>query len=195
VEAAMERIYLYVPPEEYTEVKASGACWDEHSKRWYVPRDQVSATWSRWMGDGEDLGSEAEFGIGSEQAFVATAQTVCVNCHERTEVICIYGESGTDIEMDEALSQFTVSNIWAMDSALRAQLAPWPSFRNAGDADSGEGHFANHCAHCGAMQEDCLLHSEPGDVFFCIPQAEPGSVRLTPLVGRVRMSGDCSFGV
>ncbi len=191
----MQRIYLYVPPEEYAEVKASGACWDDHSKRWYVDRDHVSAALSRWMEGDEDSGSEAEFGISSDQAFVASAQTVCVNCHERIEVICIYGETGTDTETEELLSQFTLSNLWAMDSALRAQLAPWPSFGTAGDADSEEGHFANHCPHCGAMQEDYLLHSEPGDVFFCIPQAEFGSVRLTPLAGRVRMSGDCSFGV
>ena len=39
----MERIYLYVPREEYAEVKASGARWDDHSKRWYVDRAMVSA--------------------------------------------------------------------------------------------------------------------------------------------------------
>src|ERR1700685_2110499 len=122
----MQRIYLYVPPEEYAEAKASGACRDEPSKRWYVDHEvSASVALSRWMGEGE-LGSEAEFGITSDQAFVASAQTVCVNCHEKIEVICIYGESGTDIEMDEALSQFAMSNIWSVDAALRAQLAPWP---------------------------------------------------------------------
>jgi len=67
----MERIYLYVPPEEYAEVKASGACWDDASKRWYVDRDMVSATLSRWLGDGDD----AQCGIESEEAFIAAAQT------------------------------------------------------------------------------------------------------------------------
>jgi len=191
----VNRIYLYVPPEEYAEAKASGACWDDASKRWYTPRDRVSPKLSRWLGDEEDPGDESEFGITSDEAFVASAQTLCVNCHERMEVICIYGESGTDTEMDEPITQFTVSNIWDMDSALAAQLARWPLFRNGAGANSDEGYFANHCPHCGAMQEDYLLHSEPGDVFFCIPRAEPGSVQLTPLVGRVRVSGDCSFGV
>jgi hypothetical protein len=130
------------------------ASWDDASRRWYTPKDRLSAELSRWIGGDEDAGSEAEFGITCDQAFVASAQTMCVKCHERIEVICIYGETGTDIEMDEPLSQFTLSNIWAMDSGLRAQLAPWPSFRNAGGADSDEGHFANHCPHCGAMQED-----------------------------------------
>jgi hypothetical protein len=66
----MERIYLYVPPEEYAEVKASGASWDDCSKRWYVPQDKASATLSRWMGEGDD----AEFGFESEEAFIAAAQ-------------------------------------------------------------------------------------------------------------------------
>ena len=43
--------------------------------------------------------------------------------------------------------------------------------------------LANHCVHCGAVQEDYRLHSEPGSVAF------------TPLVGLVRMSGDFGFGV
>ena len=191
----MNRIYLYVPPEEYAEVKAAGACWDDASKRWYTPRDQVSANLSRWLGDEENPRSEAEFAITSDEAFVASAQTLCVNCHERMEVICIYGESGVDSEMGEPITRFTVSNIWTMDDALTAQLARWPSFRNGGGANSEDRYFANHCPHCGAMQEDYLLHSEPDDVFFSIPLAESGAVQLTPLVGRVRVSGDCSFGV
>ena len=91
----MERIYLYVPPEEYAEVKASGACWDDHSKRWYVDQESVPAALSRWLGDGEDSSLDPEFGITSDEAFVASTQTVCVNCHERIEVIT-YGETGTD---------------------------------------------------------------------------------------------------
>jgi hypothetical protein len=39
----MERIFLYVPPEEYAEVKASGACWDDDSKRWYIRSDMGPA--------------------------------------------------------------------------------------------------------------------------------------------------------
>jgi hypothetical protein len=51
------------------------------------------------------------------------AQVLCVKCHERMEVICICGESGTDIEVDEPITQFTVSNVWAMGRASRATRA------------------------------------------------------------------------
>jgi hypothetical protein len=33
---SMDRIYLYVSPEEYPEVKASGASWDDASKSWSI---------------------------------------------------------------------------------------------------------------------------------------------------------------
>jgi hypothetical protein len=71
----------------------------------------------------------------------------------------------------------------------------WFCYPEETGAGSADGCFANHCPHCGATQEDTLLHAEPGDVFFCIPLAEPGSVEFTRLSGRVQVSGDCGFGV
>jgi hypothetical protein len=38
----MDRIYLYVPPEEYAGVEAYGASWDEDAKCWYVPEWKIS---------------------------------------------------------------------------------------------------------------------------------------------------------
>jgi hypothetical protein len=56
----MERIYLSVSPEEYPEVKASGACWDDASKSWYIGQGMATAMFSRWLGEEQD---EAPFGI------------------------------------------------------------------------------------------------------------------------------------
>jgi hypothetical protein len=61
--------------------------------------------------------------------------------------------------------------------------------------DTEDGYFANHCPHCGALQEDYLLHAEPGDVFFGLSRAESWSIEFTPLVGRIQLSGDSSFAV
>jgi hypothetical protein len=131
------------------------------------------APFSRWSGDAGDT----EFALVSDDALVASAQTVCVKCRERIEVICLYCESGTDLETDELLMQFTVSNIWAMDSALATQLARWRFFRRESGAGSEEGCFANHCPHCGAMQEDTLLHAEPGGCVLLHPGGGAGSDR------------------
>jgi hypothetical protein len=54
---------------------------------------------------------------------------------------------------------------------------------------------ANHCPNCGAMQEDYLLHSEPGDVFFGLAIGTLGAVEFTALEGRVYLSGDYGFGM
>ena len=37
---------------------------------------------------------DAEFGIESEEAFIAAAQVSCSNCREKIEVICIHCYSG-----------------------------------------------------------------------------------------------------
>jgi hypothetical protein len=87
-----------------------------------------------------------------------------------------------------------VSDIWAMDESLIRQLQPWPTFRRA-QAPGGESYFANHCSRCGALQEDMYLHSEPDQPFFSIPHAAPGSIKLTPLAGSIRFSGDEHFEV
>ena len=80
-----------------------------------------------------------------------------------------------------------------MDSALAATLERWRFYRTTTEPE--DRYFANHCAYCGAVQEDYLLHSEPGDVLFCIAEAEPGSIEFTAVEGRIRVSGDCGFGV
>jgi hypothetical protein len=68
-------------------------------------------------------------------------------------------------------------------------------FRKVVGSEYGAGVFSNHCAHCGALQDEFDLHGEPDSPFFDIPRATPGSVRLTPLAGAVRFSGDERFAV
>jgi hypothetical protein len=89
----VERIYLFVPPEEYAEAGASGAAWDELSKRWYVPSGREPQTFSKWL-DGEAVVSE--YCIVSEAAFVACAETACLTCRTQSEIICLYCDSGAD---------------------------------------------------------------------------------------------------
>ena len=39
------------------------------------------------------------------------------------------------------------------------------------------------------------LHSEPDEPFFDIPRAAPGIIKVTPLAGTIRLSGDEHFEV
>jgi hypothetical protein len=186
-----DRLYLEVPEADEAEAQALGARRDEKSGRWYIGFGRSEQDFSRWLPQESPMDEDEEFTITSEEAYVAAATAPCQNCRAPIEVICIYCAGGT--VMDEPLTEFTVSSIRAMDGALAAQLAAWPAFREVSDHD--ESYFANHCPRCGALQEDLYLHSEPDQPFFCIPRAEPGAVRLTPLQGRVKLSGDESFEV
>jgi hypothetical protein len=134
-----------------------------------------------------------EFTITSDQAFVAATTVSCWNCHSSIEVICIFCESGT--ASGELLTQFSVSHVWAMDGALARQLEGWGNFRKVNAGGGQESYFANHCPHCGSLQDDLYLHTEPDEPFFDIPHAAAGVVRLAPLVGRVQLSGDESFEI
>jgi len=182
----MERTYLYVPPEERFEVQALGACWDDRAKCWYIRGNEDSARFRKWLGE-DDFADD--FTITSEEARVAAATVACWQCHSSIEVICIYCESGTVSE--EPLTHFTVSYLIAVDSSMAQQLEQWPFFKRT----SAEGDYANHCTHCGAIQDDMYLHSEPDHVFFNIARAQPASIKLTPLTGRVQMSGTESFEI
>jgi hypothetical protein len=186
------RIYLYVPPEEKAQVEALGARWDAQAMCWYIGSGDDRTPFSQWLPDADGQESE-EFSIASDDAYVAVATAPCQQCGSSIEVICIYCESGT--VHDEPLTRFTVSNICAVDSDLAAQLAPWATFRESQGEAAPANSLANHCPRCGAPQEELYLHSEPGDPFFSIPRAAPGTVRLVRLAGHVRLSGDESFEI
>ena len=80
-------------------------------------------------------------------------------------------------------------------STLARQLQPFPLFRKTTETGAEAGVFANHRRHCRAVLDDLLLHSEPGDPFFEIPHALPGTITLTSLVGTIHLSGNEHFSV
>lgn len=183
----MDRTYLYVPPEERDAVRSAGAHWDDRLKCWYIAPGDDPARFARWLGTDHDF----ELSIISDQAQVAAATVPCCSCRRPIEVICIYCETGT--VSGESLNQFTVTDILAVDEPLAKQLSSWPTFRPIDHPGPDGARLANHCPHCGTEQDDRDLHTEPGHPFFDIPHSLPGTVRLTPLAGEIRLSGDEHF--
>ena len=50
----MEKTYLTVTFAEKDEAKALGAKWDTEAKKWYVPADQDSSKFAKWLSAGND---------------------------------------------------------------------------------------------------------------------------------------------
>jgi hypothetical protein len=184
--STVQRTYLFVPPEEKAEVQALGASWDADSKRWYIDSREPISKYTRWLPEAEH---DDEFTITSSEAYVAATTAPCQRCRSAIEVICIHCASGT--VSGEPLNRFTVSDVWAISDSLARALGRWPNYRHVAEG----GYFANHCPNCGAAQDDMYFHSEPDEPFFDIPSAPPGSIKLTPLVGSIELSGDEHFRV
>lgn len=187
-----ERTYLYVPFEEKAQAKELGARWDVERKCWYIESSLDPGPFRRWIGGDDVLNRDKEeFSVISEQAYVARTATNCWRCRAGIEVLCVYCQTGW---VDgEAYEEFTVSNITAVDDALRLQLERWPTFRFAYSRSERKRYLANHCTRCGTLQGDYFLHCEPGGAFFTLRDAPSGLIVFQPLTGRVRLSGDQGF--
>jgi hypothetical protein len=182
-------MYLFVPPEEKADVEALGASWDADAKCWYITESEAPGEFSRWLRDAAqpDEADGEGYTIVSHEACVVATMVCCQHCGANIEVICIHCFGGTVAE--EPLEQFTVSDIQEIDEELAGQLALWPHFREAPD-----GGFANYCTCCGEPQDDMLLHSEPEQPFFDVPEAiVSGQITCTPLLGTIRLNGDEHF--
>jgi len=116
----MDRNYLFVTPEEYAEVQASGALWDDQSKRWYISGGMAARPFSQWL----DEQDETEFGISCNQALEVSAHVACLLCQQPIEVITVFCELGIDSETGDAIADVTLSSTWAMNEPMAAQLEP-----------------------------------------------------------------------
>ena len=134
---------------------------------------------------------EHDFRILSDEAVVVSGRVSCWNCRTDIEVICLYCQTGY-VE-GEAMLDFSVSNVTAMDDNLRVQLGRWPNFRPIrGRGTCNEG-FANHCPGCARPQDDFYLHCQPGGVFFSFQDPGAQELRIHALQGPIRCSGDEGF--
>src|SRR6185437_15133098 len=130
---------------------------------------------------------DEQFPIYSDDAYVAIASVACRSCFHRFDAICIFCRSGTAFE--EELDNFTVANVHGVDESLAQQLALWPTYRWLGSTDD-PGDLANHCPSCGEPYDDEVLHDEPEDPFFDIPNAGSAVIRVVRVKGTIQLSGD-----
>ena len=131
------------------------------------------------------------YSIVSDEAVVVCGQAPCWKCGAGMEVICLYCQTG--LVNGEPLMDFSVSNITAMDPALRRQLARWPNFRPARRGPGAGSLYLNHCPACGISQDDYFLHCLPEGVFFRFDDSTSAQFEVVALAGLVRLSGEEGF--
>ena len=138
-----------------------------------------------------DGDARIDYSILSDEALVISGQAPCWKCGTGMEVICIYCQSG--LVNGEPLLNFSVSNVTAVDEALRMQLARWPGFHLARRGPGAGSLYLNHCPACGISQDDFFLHCRPEGLFFRFDDSSSARFAVTALAGLVRLSGDEGF--
>ena len=138
--------------------------------------------------------------IRSSSYLIAETQMQCAQCGRAARVLAIglppNHESLTDGEWQTVEANAFIFYVGGLPDAVSQLLAEHSAeFHLTRGTDPAETHWANHCPHCGAMQADYRLHSEPGDVFFGLSMDAPGAVEFTALEGRLCLSGDYGFRV
>jgi hypothetical protein len=88
----MASTYLYVPPEEYPQVAALGARWDDAAKCWYIDSDADPTRFSGWLP--QDDGADEGFALASEEAFVAHAMAPASHARRRSRLSACISPAG-----------------------------------------------------------------------------------------------------
>lgn len=73
---SLDRLYLYVPPEERAEVETPGASWDAESMCWYIGSADDRTRFLKWLPD-EKAAQHEDFSITPDEAYVASATVPC----------------------------------------------------------------------------------------------------------------------
>lgn len=181
----MGRTYLNVPYEEKEAAKRSGAKWDGGIKKWYVPAyDKLKhyAPFCRWLLDGR-----GSIVLARQRVYLMESRQECGKCGRETPVAALALGTFAEILADNA-GEFVVDNnmadpflefftlAWAQDETgipprLMEFMRKRYNVKNGYSKIAGE-CLANHCIHCGAIQENWSLFEESDSPFWPVKGIE-----------------------
>lgn len=160
---------INVPYSDKDVAKSKGAFWDVDSKTWFVPDHKDINDFMQWI----DIDNVSL--ITKSPIYIALNMRECYRCAEKTLVISLASDNFYYLNEDENENQkwFLSDDLsfFSMPTYMEKELEDILSqtFQNykIGYSRMAEGsYWANHCKHCGALQGDFHLHSEPGGAFF-----------------------------
>ena len=136
--------------------------------------------------------------VRSQSYWVARTDALCARCRATTRLLALVlppgheflaqGETESADEWQKAERAAFIFHVEYLDLAARSRIqAISPNLRMANSATSHHAYWANHCEHCGALQDDEELHCEPG-AFLPMSASDAARIRLTPVADAITAS-------
>ena len=160
---------INVPYSDKDSAKSKGAFWDVEQKTWFVPDHKDINDFQHWIDK-----SKVSVIIKSPVS-IALNSSDCYKCANKTAVISLASNNfyylNTDENEDEKWFRADGLSFFSMPVCIENELAGkinrlFPNYKIAYSKTAESSYWANHCEHCGALQGDFFLHSEPGGAFF-----------------------------
>jgi len=173
-------IPLNIPEKHAEEAKQAGAIYDPDVQIWYAPSVEIFQKLSRWAYDG--------YSAILLTPLIMTAKRKCWKCQADTTVVCPVAEKfllpDEETEYSWELCEYftSFSDVTKISPKLLKTIQEhFPSYKWGTSSVVPDGYYANHCTHCGAIQGDFYLHSEPDSPFFAHTPEETSQVTLVPV--------------
>jgi hypothetical protein len=160
---------INVPYSDKDVAKSKGAFWDVEQKTWFVPDHKDINDFHQWIDR-----SKVSVVIKSPVS-IALNSSDCYKCANKTAVIALASNNfyylSTDENEDEKWFRADGLSFFSMPIFIENELVGninrlFPNYKIAYSKTAESSYWANHCEHCGALQGDFFLHSEPGGAFF-----------------------------
>lgn len=160
---------INVPYSDKDIAKSKGAFRDVEQKTWFVPDHKDINDFQQWINK-----SKVSVIIKSPVS-IALNSSDCYKCANKTAVISLASNNfyylNTDENEDEKWFRADGWSFFSMPVFIENELVGkinklFPNYKIAYSKTAESSYWANHCEHCGALQGDFFLHSEPGGAFF-----------------------------
>lgn len=157
------KTYLDVPFSEKDEAKARGARWDAERKRWYAPEGADHSLFVQWM---------------PAFMYLVLGSKECWKCHKETRVVAF----GVPYDYDGARSLALLPRLECVPYEIRSYLNDQGiRFQKKYSNTTGQYLLNNCCEHCGSLQGEFFLFSEPDSPFVPDSSEEAASLKFLKL--------------
>jgi len=137
-------------------------------------------------------GSPDGVNVRSKDYLIARTARPCAHCGVRTTLVALVlppsHETLSQAEGDEELPDSWDEVPWSAflfyvgylpDRVQQRMQASSKTYRPAVSPAAPESYWANHCEHCGSLQEDHDLFCEPEGAFLPVDAASASAIELT----------------